>query len=163
MPHIHESRMLKLYYKMYTKAEEVLKDPSRLNNLITDAGDLVEGRKKGPLKEIVSEVKLFINMLRDYGRGDYRRLPKRTILFVTAALIYFVTPLDFIPDYIPLLGVFDDIFIVNFVWKQVLKDLEGYVAWRRRGSVSEGRVALPEELVIKPTIVEAYYSNEPKE
>lgn len=161
MPRIDETRILKLFNKMYNKAEEIIKDPSRFKTMLKDAGDMIEGTREGPLKDIASEVRLLINMLRDYRSGEYTRLPRRTLLSVTAALIYLISPVDFIPDFIPLVGVVDDIFVLNFVWKQVRKDLEDYAFWRTGVSVSEGRVVLPDELVTKPHIVDADYDDTP--
>ena len=161
MARINQTRILKLFNKMYNKAEEVIKDPSRFKSMLRDAGDMVEGTKEGPLKEIASEVRLLINMLRDYRRGEYTKLPKRTLLSVTAALIYLISPVDVIPDFIPLVGVIDDIFVLNYVWKQVRKDLEDYAFWRTGVSESEGRGVLPDELVTKPHIVDADFSDGP--
>ncbi len=161
MPRINQTRILKLFNKMYNKAEDVIKDPSRFKTMLKDAGDMVDGTKEGPLKEIITEVKLLINMLRDYKRGSYTTLPKRTILSVTAALLYLVSPIDVIPDFIPLIGVVDDIFVLNFVWKQISKDLEDYAFWVTGMSEEKKRIVLPDELVAKPTIVDIEYTEEP--
>ena len=49
-----------------------------------------------------------------------------------AGLLYFVSPLDFVPDFIFGLGFIDDVYILTLVYKQVAKDLEKYRLWKER-------------------------------
>ena len=45
-------------------------------------------------------------------------------------LIYFVSPIDIIPDSIPAIGYFDDAAVVAACWKLVESDIEEYEKWR---------------------------------
>src|SRR5688572_27163744 len=44
-------------------------------------------------------------MIKAFAIGEYRDVPVKTILLLLAAVIYFVNPLDFIPDFIPVTGL----------------------------------------------------------
>src|SRR4051812_21141241 len=55
---------------------------------------------KGALPSLVNNVKISFSMVRDYVRGDYRKLPWWSIASVGAALAYFLAPIDLIPDFI---------------------------------------------------------------
>ena len=52
----------------------------------------------------------------------------------TAAIVaYLVSPLDLVPDNIPLLGFVDDALIINLVMQLCIdKELERYRAWREQ-------------------------------
>jgi len=67
---------------------------------------------------------------KDYVNGSYTEIPKRSIVAVLGGLVYFLSPVDVIPDFVPALGFIDDIYILNLVYRQVLKDLEKYKAWK---------------------------------
>ena len=63
-----------------------------------------------------------------------RRVPWLTKLFPVMALVYVLTPIDIIPDYIPIRGQMDDIlvaglllgvFVVASPWKVVLEHITG--------------------------------------
>lgn len=155
--HIDQTRVMKLFFKMYNKAEAVIKDPNRFKSLLKEAGDLVEGTARGPLKEVADQFRLFIAMLKDYRSGEYTKLPQRTLLSVAAALLYLISPVDVIPDFIPLVGVIDDIFVANLVWKQVRKDLDAYLLWKEGVSKGLKRVVLPDELKPKTNIVDTEF------
>ncbi len=52
--------------------------------------------------------KLVIRLLRD------PRVPRRTKLVVGAAVGYVISPIDLIPDFIPVIGLADDILLMTF-------------------------------------------------
>jgi uncharacterized membrane protein YkvA (DUF1232 family) len=66
---------------------------------------------------------------RDYQRGEYRDMAMPKLLIIVAALIYFVSPFDVIPDWIPVLGHIDDAFVVSLALKSVRAELDTFMAW----------------------------------
>ena len=52
-----------------------------------------------------------------------------SMLIIIAAIIYFVSPFDVIPDWIPVLGHIDDAFVVTLALKSVRGDLDTFMAW----------------------------------
>ncbi|KPZ19636.1 hypothetical protein ALO56_101159 [Pseudomonas viridiflava] len=44
--------------------------------------------------------------------------------------MYFLSPLDAIPDWIPGLGMFDDIAVLAWVMKHLTDELDAFRAWR---------------------------------
>jgi uncharacterized membrane protein YkvA (DUF1232 family) len=51
------------------------------------------------------------------------------LLLILVAVIYFVSPIDFIPDAIPGVGLIDDALVVTLTVKQVKADLDDFMAW----------------------------------
>lgn len=68
-------------------------------------------------------------MLRAYKQGDYTQLPWRSVVLIIAALIYFVSPLDFIPDILPILGLTDDIAVILWVYNSIKSDIDLFKKW----------------------------------
>jgi uncharacterized membrane protein YkvA (DUF1232 family) len=68
-------------------------------------------------------------MVRCYSRKEYMDIPWQTIVLVTAALIYFVTPVDAIADFLPVIGFTDDAAVILAVFSSVSKDVERFLAW----------------------------------
>jgi uncharacterized membrane protein YkvA (DUF1232 family) len=48
---------------------------------------------------------------------------------VTIAILYFVSPIDLIPDWLPLAGFVDDAAVILFVIRQLKQDIDGFLAW----------------------------------
>ena len=54
------------------------------------------------------------------------------VLFVflsVAILLYFVSPIDLIPDFIPLIGGLDDVLLLGFLIKIIDKEIERFLTW----------------------------------
>ncbi|MET9314851.1 DUF1232 domain-containing protein [Kribbella sp. NPDC003505] len=61
-----------------------------------------------PVGTVFDRAKALPRLLRDVRRGTYADLPKsRTFLWVLA-LVYLVSPIDILPDLLPIIGVTDD-------------------------------------------------------
>lgn len=81
-------------------------------------------------KSILKE-RLFLlgRLLRAFAKGDYRAIPVKSMLLVAAAVLYFLNPLDLIPDAIIGLGLTDDFAILTGVYKLIGNELEKFIAW----------------------------------
>ncbi|MBS4006999.1 MAG: DUF1232 domain-containing protein [Clostridium sp.] len=64
--------------------------------------------------------------------SEYRDIPIGSIIAIVSALIYFVSPIDLLPDSIPVLGYVDDTAVVAFVWRMVEDDVEEYKKWQAK-------------------------------
>ena len=69
---------------------------------------------------------LFSELIKGYVQGTYTKLPLVTLVKITAALLYFVMPFDFIPDFLPLVGFADDLAIVVWVGKAIKEELDEF-------------------------------------
>jgi uncharacterized membrane protein YkvA (DUF1232 family) len=76
-------------------------------------------------------------MLRSWARGDYKGLPWKTIVTAMAAVLYFLDPLDIVPDFIPGIGYLDDAVVLGFVVHSIRSDLEKYLEWESKTSAAQ--------------------------
>lgn len=85
------------------------------------------------LKDIPVKDKFFTlgRMVKAYVLGQYREIPWKTLLMITAVVIYFVNPIDFIPDWIPGLGLTDDFGILASVYASVTNEIDKFLSWER--------------------------------
>ena len=58
-------------------------------------------------------------------------MPSSAILMIAAALIYFVTPLDLIPDFIPVTGLVDDFSLIMIIFNRFKEDIVAFQAWEK--------------------------------
>ena len=79
----------------------------------------------------IAEVQDIISMLDDYYHGRYKKIPTAALLGSLGIIAYLVSPVDLIPDNVPIRGVIDDAFIINTVITLCVdKELERYRQWR---------------------------------
>ncbi|WP_439438175.1 YkvA family protein [Salinivibrio costicola] len=84
----------------------------------------------GPLQSLWRDIKLMIGLVTDYAKGNYRDVPWNVLAAVTGAVIYFVSPVDVIPDVIPVVGYLDDALVVKLALEIARPDLEAYANWK---------------------------------
>jgi uncharacterized membrane protein YkvA (DUF1232 family) len=110
-------------------AEAYVSDPKRLRKLIEDAVGKINVIPRGPFGETWPYLLAMVRVVRDYQRAEYRDIAAAKLLVIIAAIIYFVSPFDVIPDWIPVLGHIDDAFVVSLALKSVRTDLDTFMAW----------------------------------
>ncbi|MGT2811614.1 DUF1232 domain-containing protein [Streptococcus minor] len=116
--------------KRYKKAENLLKDDSKMEPFL----EKIEKKIKWIpfLGQEFKSIPILISMVRSYWKKDYTKVPKKTILAIISALIYFLSPIDVIPDWIPFLGQVDDALVIATCWNWVNKDIEDYRQWKKQ-------------------------------
>ena len=135
------------------QAEEALNEEAKKVSL-----DQVETivAKTDKFKELFKHVKvlsrywddvcLALAMTKDYMTGTYKKCPWRTIASIIGALVYVLSPLDLIPDFIPVLGWTDDVTVLATALKFISDDLEEYKKTRKEIDSAASRI---ERLSIK--------------
>ncbi len=70
-------------------------------------------------------------LVRAYALGQYRSIPWKTVLKVTAAIIYFISPIDLLPDLLPITGLTDDMGVLLWVYSSVNGEIEKFLTWEK--------------------------------
>lgn len=97
--------------------------------------------RKGPqLGKLKDDVRLLQALCLAWWRGEYRAISPKAMVTVVAGLLYFVSPLDAIPDWLLGVGLLDDIAVLAWVMKSLDGELSAFRAWRDRQR--------PEKLVV---------------
>jgi len=119
--------------KSTKEAEKLLKDPDKIERFLQR---LEKKLKIVPLVgDKLSHVPVMASLVRLYVKKEYTDIPIGSILAILGALIYFVSPIDIIPDSIPVVGYLDDAFVIGACWTFVASDVEDYIKWRKENGL----------------------------
>lgn len=111
-------------------ARELLKDPKKLNVKIQETSAKLNKKSiKKTLGNYWEDLKLLLRLIKSSVSGDYKDLSKQTLLYAVVAIIYFLAPIDLIPDIIAGGGYIDDIMILKWVFTAIAGDLEKFRQW----------------------------------
>lgn len=88
-----------------------------------------QGNRLGKLK---SDLRLLQALCLAYWRGEYRAISPKALISVVAGLMYFLSPIDAIPDFLPVFGMFDDIAVLAWLMKTLDDELSAFRVWRER-------------------------------
>ncbi len=70
-------------------------------------------------------------LLKAYASGQYRQVPWKTVIRIIAVLLYFVNPIDIIPDLLPFIGLTDDIALTLWLFSAIKDDIDAFLAWEK--------------------------------
>jgi len=76
-------------------------------------------------QQLGRQVKLLYQMLKDTTTGKFKA-PWATVSAITAALLYFISPIDVLPDFIPAIGLIDDALVLSLCLSVIRMDLRRY-------------------------------------
>lgn len=128
--------MQKLFDNLYRFAERTITSDTLISKLLDEvflkAGELSEF-----LYHLQDDILALVRMTRAWLKGDYKNISTHAIIAVIAALIYFVNPIDLIPDFIPVIGQLDDVFILGLLVKTLNKEIERFMAWEKNQSTNK--------------------------
>jgi uncharacterized membrane protein YkvA (DUF1232 family) len=108
--------------------EEAQEAYSKGRSKLEDLKDDIPGK----LKEMWADIMSMMAMLGDYLAGNYTDVPWKTIAAIAGAILYFVFPFDFIPDFIPIIGYLDDAFVIALAVDLIRDDLLDYRLWQAK-------------------------------
>ena len=105
--------------------------------------------RKGPrIGRLREDVKLLQSLCLAWWRGEYRAISPKALVTIVAGLLYFVSPIDAIPDWLLGVGFLDDIAVLGWVLKTVADELARFKAWR--DSQAPERLRVVERLPATP-------------
>lgn len=84
------------------------------------------------------QVAVIARLLRAYASGEYRQLPWKTLMRIVAVMVYFVSPIDFLPDFLPIIGLTDDIALMLWLFSGIKDDIEKFKIWESSASNTHG-------------------------
>ena len=131
---------MSLTHEQEKKAREQFEND--INNV--DLDDVEYASKKGyskinefgdnppnALLKLWDDIKTMVSLIRDYVAGDYKEVPWNVIAAIAGGLIYFISPIDVIPDFIPVVGYLDDALVIKLAVDFASVDLNNYTQWKR--------------------------------
>lgn len=110
------------------KGHSAAKDSAKMMLLL---GKLRGYMGKGGLASIKDDLHTLYNYVTDISAGRYRDYHSGNLALILAALIYGVSPLDFVADFIPF-GLVDDIAIITWALNRLAGEIDRYRLWRER-------------------------------
>ena len=124
--------------KFMRMAGDLMDNPQGLKFKLEKAAEkLKKGAVADALGVYLEDLKTLIRMVAAWLSRKYTGLEKQTILYTIVAIIYFVTPTDFVPDFLLGLGFVDDIAVISWVLGIIKEDLVKFKKWESEKIVNK--------------------------
>lgn len=99
-----------------------------LKSVLEKEAQIRELASQGPLSKVFQEIQLLLALIRAYWTGEYREIPWYSIAAIVSSLLYVLSPIDLIPDFLPLVGYVDDAAVIAACLAMVREDLARFKA-----------------------------------
>lgn len=105
-------------FTSYTEADakKVMENQERIEKITSN----------DTLIKYLNDIKLYFKMLGDIFTGKYKKVPVGTIAAIVGTLLYVLSPVDLIPNFIPVIGYLDDAAVLAACLKFTKFDVEEY-------------------------------------
>ena len=117
-----------LLNELKSRSERLLHDSRAALEFLSHAHRKLETHS-GVFQSISAEVDTLIRLIRACVTGQYPEIPWRTLTWAGAALVYFVNPLDLVPDFIAGAGLVDDLAVFTYVLAMLKGELSKFRSW----------------------------------
>jgi len=129
---LNEEEVQARFDKSKEKAKKILEDRNKMDTFL----DRLERKLKHipVVGGILSEIPVLIALVKAFLEKRYLEIPIGSIIAIVGALIYFLSPIDLMPDFLPAIGLVDDAAVLTLAFKLVHDDVAEYKSWRERNS-----------------------------
>lgn len=119
------------------KASRIIGKPGRLILLLATLARKLKQTSFTKHDSMVAKEKFFTlgRLLRAYAKGEYRDIPWKSLLLIVAAIIYFINPIDVLPDIMPVVGLTDDFAVLFMVYKSIAADIDKFLQWEQSRTI----------------------------
>lgn len=118
--------------KFFKIAQDLVSNPGGLKVRLHKAKEKVsKDSVKDALGNYVDDLLMFMRMCTAWATRKYTDISNESIVYSVLAVIYFVTPTDFVPDFLLGLGFIDDIAVISWVMEKIKTDIEEFKEWEK--------------------------------
>lgn len=129
------------------RATKLLGRPFKVVTVLNEVADKLatEGSKDNKFRQLFEVALTLVRMVRSYSSGEYREISANTIISGLAVLLYVLSPIDLVPDFIPVLGFLDDLSLVSWFVGKFQGEITRFREWEQtRGSQVVSTAASPD-------------------
>ncbi len=118
--------------KWQKEAAEYVADNKKMKTLLAAVLYFFKKRSLGP---VLKDVILLYYYVKDIVEGKYKAYNYKKLIMIVAVLLYVVSPLDLVPDFLAGLGLLDDVALITYALHLADKELHSYFSWCKTSSV----------------------------
>ena len=121
----------KFFQRAKEKASDIIGDRDRMNDLVSSSREKLQNInfEDSKITRMAVSLRVMARMIKAFANGKYRDLPLKSLLSLVGGLVYFLMPIDLIPDFIPFTGFLDDFTVIMLISGAFKQDIEEFLLW----------------------------------
>lgn len=122
-----------IYKSALGKAPRIAKNGKSLLKLLQTALTKTQEMGMGGIFDVIREkITIMGTLIKAYAVGEYRQIELGNLVKIIAAFVYFISPIDIIPDFLPFIGLSDDVALLVFIFKIIDDELVKFEQWQNK-------------------------------
>ncbi len=121
----------KFFERAKSRASTILGDKQKLNAVLNASKTRLSevNLENTKLSKLGHNLRVFLRMIQAFVKGEYTDAPWKSMVAIVAGVIYFLMPIDLIPDFIPFTGFIDDFTVIMLISNAFQQDIEMFEIW----------------------------------
>lgn len=113
------------------QVDRIVRQEQKVVELIQNVGQKLSNLAHNPkVQKLTAPIQIFIRMIKAHFKGEHK-MEMTTLGLIVLALVYFISPIDLIPDFLGFFGFADDLSVVLAVYAKVKDEVERFLDWER--------------------------------
>ncbi|HSF56354.1 MAG TPA: DUF1232 domain-containing protein [Algoriphagus sp.] len=113
------------------QVDAIIRQEKKVVELVQKVGKKLAKLAENPRVKMLTEpVMIFTRMIKAHFSGDYK-IAFSTLGLIVLAMVYFLSPIDLIPDFLGFFGFADDLSIVLAVYAKVKDEVDNFLTWEK--------------------------------
>jgi len=115
------------------RASRLLAKPLKVAAVLNEAADKLadKNNKENKFVQLFHTAHTLVRLVRNYASGEYRQIQTSTIVSGLGVLLYVISPIDLVPDFIPALGFLDDLSLISWFIGKFHVEINHFRAWEQ--------------------------------
>jgi uncharacterized membrane protein YkvA (DUF1232 family) len=122
-----------LFNVFLNRATKLLGKPFKVVTALNEVANKLanEESKDSKFKQLFDTALTLVRLVRRFVSGDYREVRTGTIVSGLAVLLYVLSPIDLVPDFIPLVGFLDDLSLISWFVGKFSDEISRFREWEK--------------------------------
>ncbi|WP_413617039.1 YkvA family protein [Hymenobacter latericus] len=121
-----------------SRAGKLLGKPFKVVLVLNEVADKLSSAesKDNKFKQLLDAGRSLVRLVQAYVNGSYRQIETGTIVSGLAVLLYTLSPIDLVPDFIPVLGFLDDLSLLSWFIGKFQSEIRRFREWEATGATA---------------------------
>ncbi|GAB2787559.1 uncharacterized membrane protein YkvA (DUF1232 family) [Hymenobacter luteus] len=122
-----------LFSVFLNRAGKLLGRPFKVVMVLNEVANKLASKesKDNKFKQLFDVAYTVVRLVRNYVSGNYRQIETGTIVSALGVLLYTLSPVDLVPDFIPVVGFLDDLALLSWFVDSFQGEITRFREWEQ--------------------------------
>ncbi|UOQ77463.1 YkvA family protein [Hymenobacter sp. 5516J-16] len=128
-----------LFSVFLNRAGKLLGRPFKVVMVLNEVANKLASKesKDSKFKQLFDVGYTVVRLVRNYVSGSYRQIETGTIVSALGVLLYTLSPVDLVPDFVPVVGFLDDLALLSWFVEKFQGEIVRFREWEQTNAAEE--------------------------